>query len=125
QVRASTTSRSARGWRSAAPCRPCWRIRRPPAGVLSNPPTGEMPLDRAFDRFYTCDVSMHTWDLARATGQDDRFDPDTCADLLAGREQIEQVMRSSGQYGPRVPAPADADAQTTLLGFIGRDPNWT
>jgi hypothetical protein len=34
-------------------------------------------------------------------------------------------MRSSGQYGPRVRVPADADPQTRLIGFIGRDPNWT
>jgi hypothetical protein len=34
------------------------------------------------------------------------------------------VMRSSGQYGPRVAVPADADIQTRLLGFIGRDPGW-
>jgi hypothetical protein len=40
-------------------------------------------------------------------------------------EAIEDVIRSSGQYGERVPVPADADAQTRLLGFIGRDPSWT
>ena len=67
---------------------------------------------------------MHTWDLARATGQDDRLDPDFCALLLAGMEPLEEVIRSSGQYGPRVEVPADADVQTRLLGFIGRDPFW-
>jgi hypothetical protein len=35
---------------------------------------------------------------------------------------IEELMRSSGQFGPRVPVPGDADVQTRLLGFIGRDP---
>jgi hypothetical protein len=40
-------------------------------------------------------------------------------------EAMEDVIRSSGQYGARVPVPAGADAQTRLLGFIGRDPNWT
>ncbi|MGW0432888.1 hypothetical protein ACWDV4_10125 [Micromonospora sp. NPDC003197] len=64
-------------------------------------------------------------DLARATGQDDRLDADFCALLLAGMEAAEDMLRSSGQYGPRVPTPADADAQTRLLGFIGRDPFWT
>ena len=54
----------------------------------------------AVDRFYTSDVFMHTWDLARATGQDDRLDPQTCAELLAGMEPIEELLRSSGQYGP-------------------------
>ena len=92
---------------------------------LANPHIGELPLDRAIDQFYTADVFMHTWDLARATGQDDRLDADFCAELLAGMEPIEEVMRSSGQYGARVPVKDDADAQTRLLGFIGRDPEWT
>jgi uncharacterized protein (TIGR03086 family) len=96
-----------------------------PRRTFANPHTGELPLDQAIDRFYTADVFMHTWDLARATGQDDRLDPGLCAVLLAGMEPIEELMRSSGQYGPRVPVPPGADAQTGLLGFIGRDPFWT
>ncbi|MFC4150219.1 TIGR03086 family metal-binding protein [Micromonospora mangrovi] len=91
---------------------------------LTNPHIGELPLDRAIDQFYTTDVFMHTWDLARATGQDDRLDPDLCAQLLAGMEPMEQLIRSSGQYGPRVPVQDDAGAQSRLLGFIGRDPEW-
>ncbi|GAA0926383.1 TIGR03086 family metal-binding protein [Virgisporangium aurantiacum] len=93
--------------------------------ILSNRHIGEVPVDRAIDRFYTTDVFMHTWDLARATGQDDRLDARSCALLLAEMEPIEDVIRSSGQYGPRVPVPTDADAQTRMLGFIGRDPYWT
>ena len=93
--------------------------------VLKNPHLGEVPLPDAIDRFYVADVFMHTWDLARATGQDDRLDPELCAALLAGMEPIEDLMRGSGQYGPRVPVPRDADAQTAMLGFIGRDPFWT
>ena len=90
--------------------------------VLENRHIGTVPLDRAVDRFYTSDVFMHTWDLARATGQDETLDPEKCAELLAGMEQIEDVIRASGQYGARVEVPDDADAQTRLLGFIGRDP---
>ena len=93
--------------------------------TLSNPHIGTFPLNQAIDQFYTSDVFMHTWDLARATGQDDRLDQQVCALLLAGMEPLEDVIRSSGQYGPRVAVPDDADAQTRLLGFIGRDPNWT
>jgi uncharacterized protein (TIGR03086 family) len=93
--------------------------------TLSNQHIGAFPVDRAIDQFYTSDVFMHTWDLARATGQDDRLDARTCALMLAGMEPLEDVIRSSGQYGPRVPVPDDADAQTRLLGFIGRDPHWT
>jgi uncharacterized protein (TIGR03086 family) len=96
-----------------------------PKRSLVNRHIGEVPLDQAIDRFYTSDVFMHTWDLARATGQEVRLDPEFCAVLLAGMEPLEDVIRSSGQYGPRVPTPDDADAQTRLLGFIGRDPFWT
>ena len=92
---------------------------------LDNPHTGRLPLERAIDQFYTPDVFMHTWDLSRATGQDDRLDPAFCAQLLGQMEQMEQVFRSSGQFGARVQVPSDADIQTKLLGFIGRDPFWT
>lgn len=95
-----------------------------PKRVLTNPHIGDVALPRAIDRFYTADVFMHTWDLARATGQDDRLDRDFCAALLAGMEQMDEILRASGQYGPRVEVPTDADAQTRMLGFIGRDPNW-
>jgi uncharacterized protein (TIGR03086 family) len=93
--------------------------------TLANPHIGALPLDRAIDQFYTADVFMHTWDLARATDQDDRLDPDFCRQLLAGMEPMEQVIRSSGQFGARVEVPDDADSQIKLLGFIGRDPFWT
>jgi uncharacterized protein (TIGR03086 family) len=92
---------------------------------LTNPHIGSLPLDAAIDQFYTSDVFMHTWDLSRATGQDDRLDPDFCARLLGGMEPMEEIIRSSGQYGPRVEVPAGADVQARLLGFIGRDPDWS
>jgi len=93
--------------------------------TLSNEHIGQLPLDRAVDQFYTPDVFMHTWDLARATGQDDRLDPEFCALLLAGMEPLEDLLRSSGQYGPRVAVTDDADTQARLIAFIGRDPRWT
>ena len=92
---------------------------------LVNPHIGRLPVPVAIDQFYVSDVFMHTWDLSRATGQDDRLDPGFCAQLLGGMEPIEQVLRSSGQYGPRVEVPAGADVQTRMLGFIGRDPSWS
>jgi len=95
----------------------------PPA--FSHPRLGAMPLAEAIDRFYTTDVLMHAWDLAKASGQDVGWDNDEIAELLAGLEPIEEMLRSSGQYGPRVPVPADADAPTRLAGFLGRNPSWT
>lgn len=90
--------------------------------AFRHPMVGEMPLPVAVDRFYTTDVFLHTWDLARATGQDEQLDVQTCAQLLESMQPIEELLRSSGQYGPVVPVPADADVQTRLLAFIGRDP---
>ncbi|MER6375826.1 TIGR03086 family metal-binding protein [Streptomyces mirabilis] len=90
--------------------------------MLSNQHIGEVPLDQAVDRFYTADVFMHTWDLARATGQEERLDPGRCAQLLDGMLPLDDVLRKSGQYGPRVEVPESADVQTRLLAFIGRRP---
>jgi uncharacterized protein (TIGR03086 family) len=92
--------------------------------TFANPHTGDLPLDQAIDRFYTTDVFMHTWDLTRSTGQDDTLDPTLCAELFEGMQPIDELLRSSGQYGPRVPVPDDAPAQDRMLGFIGRDPAW-
>ncbi|MEP9363501.1 TIGR03086 family metal-binding protein [Nocardioides sp. CN2-186] len=96
-----------------------------PSKVLSNPHIGDVPLDQAVSRFYTADVFMHTWDLGRATGQDDTLDAERCAVMLAGMEPMDEMLRASGQYGPRVEVPADADVQTRLMAFIGRDPGWS
>lgn len=90
--------------------------------VLVNPHIGEVPLDQAVDRFYTSDVFLHTWDLARATGQDEHLDPARCAVLLEGMLPLDEVLRRSGHYGPRVEVGDDADVQTRLLAFIGRNP---
>jgi uncharacterized protein (TIGR03086 family) len=90
--------------------------------VLVNPHIGEVPLPDAVARFFTADVFMHTWDLARATGQDETLDPQRCAALLEGMAPLDDLLRASGQYGPKVEVPEDADVQTKMLAFIGRDP---
>lgn len=86
------------------------------------PHLGRMTLGQATDRIYTADVFMHRWDLARATGQDETLDPVKCAELLAGMLPMDEALRSSGHYGPRVDVADDADPQTRLLAFIGRTP---
>ena len=96
-----------------------------PERPFTHPRAGSHALDQAVDMFYTADVFMHTWDLARATGQDDTLDPDFCAQLLEGMTQMEDAIRASGQYGPAVPVPEDAPVQDRMIGFIGRDPYWT
>lgn len=90
--------------------------------TLRNPHIGEVPLPDAVSRFFTADVFMHTWDLARATGQGEALDPERCAALLDDMQPLDGLLRSSGQFGPEVEVPADADVQTRMLAFIGRDP---
>jgi hypothetical protein len=37
-------------------------------------------------------------------------------------EPYDEMLRASGQYGPRVEVPAGADEQTRLIAFMGRLP---
>ena len=91
---------------------------------LTHPYAGTHRLADAVDRFYTADVFMHSWDLARASGQDVGLDEAYAQSLLEGMRPIEDVLRSSGQYGDPVPVPEDAPVVDRLMGFIGRDPAW-
>jgi len=85
-------------------------------------PAGTTSFAATLDMIGTTDVLLHTWDLARATGGDERLDPGEVHRLLIGMEPMDEVLRSSGHYGPRTPVPDDADEQTRLLAFIGRRP---
>ena len=80
-----------------------------------------MPGDMALSMILW-EYQVHGWDLARATGQDETLDPDRCAEMLEGMLPMDELLRQSGQYGPRVYVPDDADVQTKLLAFIGRTP---
>jgi uncharacterized protein (TIGR03086 family) len=87
-------------------------------------PTGPTTLAAAIDQFVLGDVLVHTWDLARATGQDETLVHTEVERMLAGLEAIpEEVLVSSGHYGPRVAVADDADAQTRLIAITGRDPS--
>lgn len=88
-----------------------------------HPLAGTHRLADAIDRFYTADVFMHSWDLARATGQEHGLDQEHAAGMLDGMRPIEEVLRGSGQYGPAVPVPDAAPPVDRLMGFIGRDPS--
>jgi uncharacterized protein (TIGR03086 family) len=87
-------------------------------------PPGWLSLEGAVDMACTPDVLIHTWDLARATAQNDHLDPDEVHRLLVAVEgmppEADEAMRSSGHYGPRVAVADDADEQTRLLAFMGR-----
>jgi uncharacterized protein (TIGR03086 family) len=84
---------------------------------------GRFSVENAVDTFGTPDVLIHTWDLARATGLDERLDADEVRRMHDAMSQVdEEMLRGSGQFGPRVDVPDDADAQTKLIAFTGRTP---
>jgi uncharacterized protein (TIGR03086 family) len=68
------------------------------------------------------DLLIHTWDLARGTGGDERIDPDSAAVVLEFLEPNDEILRSTGTFGPKVDAPPGADVGVRLLCFSGRTP---
>jgi uncharacterized protein (TIGR03086 family) len=83
---------------------------------------GRFSFENAVDMFITGDVLVHTWDLARASGQDESLDADEVHRMFVGMEPMDELLRTSGHYGPRVEVPPDADEQTKLIAFTGRRP---
>ncbi|MCU1361206.1 MAG: hypothetical protein JWN99_2495 [Ilumatobacteraceae bacterium] len=92
------------------------------AAHQSDSPAGRKSFEEAIAMFCTTDVLVHTWDLARATGQDERLHPDAVRGLADSMAPMDEAMRNSGHYGPRVEVPDDADDQTKLIAFTGRQP---
>jgi len=69
----------------------------------------------------TRDVLVHTWDLARAVGADDRLDPRWCAMFFEG---LSEDISGSGMFAAPIAIDDDADIQSKLLARLGRDPSW-
>lgn len=83
---------------------------------------GRYTFEDAVATFCIGDVLVHTWDLARATGLDETLDSDEVHRMVEAMEPIDELLRQSGQYGPRVEVPDDADERTKLIAFTGRRP---
>ena len=86
---------------------------------------GRTRWDTSVDRFINSDVLVHSWDLARALGVDDRLDPDDVRRVHEVAKGYGDAMRSPQAFGPEVEPPADADEQDRLLAFLGRDPSFS
>lgn len=78
----------------------------------------------AVDRFLSFDLVAHRWDLAKAAGLDASLPARDVSEVAAAAEALAgamgDAMRSAGAFGPALDPPADADAQTRLLAFLGR-----
>ena len=80
--------------------------------------------DRTAEEYLTevgTDVLIHTWDLARALGGDERLPADLVDRVAEWFPAAEEAWRGAGVIAARPAVPDDADAQTRLLAMFGRD----
>jgi uncharacterized protein (TIGR03086 family) len=89
--------------------------------VIDVPNGGEMTAGR-FVNVVTTDVLVHTWDLARAFGTTVQLDPELVERAYNAAMPMDELIRSSGMFGPRIDFADDADPQSKMLAFFGRDP---
>jgi uncharacterized protein (TIGR03086 family) len=79
---------------------------------------GEVPLS-AMVTVLTVDLVTHTWDIASALEIDVRLDPDLVDMSFAWARA--NVVRRPEFFGPELEPPADADEQTRLMAYLGRE----
>lgn len=71
----------------------------------------------------TAELAVHTWDLARATGQTGhlaRLDPEVAERALAFMTASLTPENRGPAFGPQQPAPADASPYDRLAAYAGR-----
>ena len=70
------------------------------------------------------ELTVHSWDLARAIGVDDRLDRELAAWLYMRLQPIQGTITASGMYKPSTPpTAASTDPQEFLLRLLGRQPD--
>ncbi|WP_419993836.1 TIGR03086 family metal-binding protein [Streptomyces boninensis] len=86
-------------------------------------PWGTMP-GRAVVDAYTHEFTVHSWDVAHATGRLNDLDPSLAIQALnAFTEYAPPESRSEeGKFGPVIEVPDDADPYTRLAAYMGRRP---
>jgi uncharacterized protein (TIGR03086 family) len=75
---------------------------------------------------YLSEISTHTWDLARATGQQPVYDEGAVEIALATmRMGLPADGREQSPFGPVQPVADDAPAIERLVAWCGRPPAWS
>ena len=111
------------GWASATSAiRDALRDRTLATANTTSGPFGEQPFEALVGDLLCADTLVHTWDLAKATDQDVRLDPEAIEKALAFLAPLDEKIRRPGGFGPKLDPPAGADDQTRLLAFTGRAP---
>ena len=67
------------------------------------------------------DITVHTWDLARATGSEEAMEEGLIAAVWELFAPQEETLRASGLFAAPVPIDATAPLQSRLLAVTGRD----
>ena len=83
-------------------------------------PMGPMPLEQMLSQFVCMDMLVHTWDLARSVGGDERLDEDSVRGAYETLKPMDTMIRQPKVFGPKLDPPPGADVQTEFLYFLGR-----
>ena len=81
---------------------------------------GKTTLAASMGSFFCIDLVVHGWDIAHATGTDDAIPAEDVAFVDEFAKKMGDMIRSASAFGPALDVPADADEQTKLLAFLGR-----
>jgi uncharacterized protein (TIGR03086 family) len=123
-------SRLGGGWRTRVPddlaaLAEAWRD---PAAWTGTTRAGGVDMPGEFAGLVVlCELVIHGWDVARASGQPFDGHPDVLEplhDLLAGWASRGQEALRDEIFEPVVDVPADAPLLDRLVGLSGRDPAW-
>jgi uncharacterized protein (TIGR03086 family) len=84
-----------------------WATMPAPFGLISN----------------VTEVAVHSWDIAKATGQVATIDPDVAQVAYDFYQHVPMDdLRAHGVYGPEFPVDGSAPVQDRLLAFLSREP---
>ncbi|MEU0309089.1 TIGR03086 family metal-binding protein [Streptomyces cyaneofuscatus] len=88
--------------------------------------TGQMGLSaRTVGLMVLGDLTVHAWDLARATGAEFVPDPGVVEEVGPGLAALAPQAREMKVFGEPFPVGAGATAFERVLAVTGRDPGWS
>ena len=89
-------------------------------GTTEFPGMGEVPKTMLFG-IASADLLIHSWDLARSIGADEQLPAEAVTACYMGLQRLpEEARLSGGRFKASVECAEDADTQTKLLTFSGR-----
>jgi uncharacterized protein (TIGR03086 family) len=83
---------------------------------------GTGPWETFVDRYLCIDLVVHAWDLARGAAIDDTLDQDLVGDIRTEVDDMVEIGRKMGAFGPEVHLDGPANEQDRLLALLGRQP---